>query len=199
MLQPLKRLLKGLFIIGGVVLGFLGFVVSTSLGLECFSRRDVAGKVTAARIRRVRPGMSVAQVVQILGRPYTMLSVKGSGTHTLNVRCNDQEGSYAAAVTDTLDIAAWMRRATADSVVHICDVGDARAHDRNSTLTYTRPVAWAGRYPMLWVHFDSSAHVSAVYAKVYKPYSLLDDDVIYSLSPPSEWNSKVDHLGSTFD
>ncbi|UOQ71956.1 outer membrane protein assembly factor BamE domain-containing protein [Hymenobacter cellulosilyticus] len=192
----MKRFLKGLAIVGSLVLGFVLFVVNTSVVLDFFFWRDVAGKVTAARIRRVQPGMSMRQVVHILGRPYTMLSEEGSETYNLSMRSTNKQG---ANETDTLDIEAWMRQATADSAVHSSSVGSTPAHDRSTTFTYTRPVAWAGRYPMLWVHFDSSAHVSSVYAKVYRPYSVLDDEVIYSLSPPSEWNSNLDHLESTFD
>lgn len=194
----LKNALKKLLIGAAVAGSFLWFCVSFSLSTELFFRRDVAGKVTAERIRRVRLGQSAAQVVQILGQPYDMKSLKGRGIHTIGCQ-NTGEADYRATVSDTLDVAAWTRRVSADTAVHNCHANSPLAYDRRTTFTYTRPVRLAGRYPMLWVHFDSSAHVSEVYAKVYKPYSLLDEDVIYSLSAPSAWNSNVDELGSAFD
>ena len=142
--------------------------------------RDVAAGVTSERVEQVRRGISAAQLLAVLGRPYHVYSSKGSGTHRIG-KCADAEageGVFSVEVSDTLDVEALLRRATIDSTVHKCDVGDFRAHDRNTTFTYSRPVARVGSYPMLWVHLDSTAHVSGVFVKQYTPYFFLEDDVV---------------------
>lgn len=50
---------------------------------------------------------------------------------------------------------------------------------------YSRPVSSAFRYPMLWVHFDSTGVVE-VYAKKYV-YWGADDEGIYGVSQRGEW------------
>jgi hypothetical protein len=182
----LKKILEVLLIGGGTMGGFVGFLVFLSIGSLFIDGRDVAPGVTTAGIETIRPGMSSAQVVALLGRPYYIDSYKGSGTHDVDGNCRTNDGLYRAAVDDTLDIAGFLERATADSAVHSCDIGDFRAHDRNTTFTYSRPPAWAGRYPMLWVHFDSTAQVREVFAKQYTSCFFLEDDaVIYSMNTTS--------------
>ena len=145
--------------------------------------RDVSAGVTAERVEQVRRGMSAVQLLAVLGRPYNVDSYKGSGTHSIE-NCHGaeaNEGIVNAEVSDTLNIEALFRRATADSSVHKCDIGDFRARDRNTTFTYSRRVSGVGSYPMLWVHLDSTAHVSGVYVKQYTPYFFIEDDaVVYS-------------------
>ncbi|WP_210428093.1 hypothetical protein [Hymenobacter artigasi] len=165
------------YILSGVLLLFFGLLLA-SIGSLFLVRRDVPVDVTAANIERVRCGMNAAQVMAVLGRPLYVYSYKGSGTHSMET-CQgiaSREGVVNVEVSDTMDIVALLRRATADTAVHVCDIGDFRAHDRNTTFTYSRPVAWAGRYPMLWVMLDSTAHVSEVSVKGYTPYFFLEDD-----------------------
>lgn len=148
--------------------------------------RDVAAGVTTERVEQVRRGMSVPQLLAVLGRPYHVSSYKGSGTHRID-NCHGaeaSEGVVSAEVSDTLHVEALLWRAAADSTVHKCDIGDFRAHDRNTTLTYSRPVAGVGSYPMLWVHLDSTAHVSSVFVKEYTPYFFLEDDFAFYSDAP---------------
>ena len=174
-----KSFVTALLTIVGVVTGLAVLSTATLAVSGC----DVAPGVTAAGIGRVRPGMSAVQVVGLLGRPYAIDSYKGSGMHKIG--CPDPAaGQRRVEVTDSLNLAAWLGRAAADSAVHRCDVGDFRAHDRNTTFIYSRPVVRVGRYPMLWVHFDSTARVSGVFAKQYTPYFFVEDDaMIYARSP----------------
>ena len=144
----------------------------------------IAPRVTARRIQQVEAGMSPAQVVAILGRPYHMATYKGSNTHFM-ANCADFESTQTQAdVVDTTNIKEFFQRAAADTAVHICDANDDRKHDRNSTLTYTRPGSLLWTYPMLWVHFDKQARVSRVYAKEYAA----DDYCIYSLTAEASQN-----------
>ncbi|WP_201983305.1 hypothetical protein [Hymenobacter rubidus] len=173
------RLLKKwvTYILSGLLVAFFGLLLA-SIGSVFLLKRDVPLGVTAANVEGVRLGMSATQVLAILGHPYYVYSYKGSGTHRMET-CQGaaaKDGVVDVEVNDTVGIVALLRRATADTAVHSCDLGDFRAHDRNTTFTYSRPVAWAGRYPMLWVHFDSTAHVSSVLVKGYTPYFFLEDD-----------------------
>ena len=137
----------------------------------------IAPQVTAARIQRVRLGMTPAQVVAVLGRPLVMASYKGSNTHRMTTCADFAATQVKADVTDTTDIAGFFRRVAADSAVHSCDLDDERKHDRRSTLTYTRHGGLFRTYPMLWVHFDKRARVDEVYAKE----CATDDRCIYAL------------------
>lgn len=135
---------------------------------------DAAPGITAARIAQVRPGMSAAQVLSLLGRPYHVYSYKGNNTHYFNCP-NSDEGSVDVEVSCSLDVAALVRWATADTAVHHCYRGEAWAHSRETIFRYTRPVKWAGNYPMLWVHLDAAARVSNIYVAHYTPCLLFGE------------------------
>ncbi|MBH8558438.1 hypothetical protein [Hymenobacter negativus] len=165
------------YVLSGTM-GLFFVLLIASFGSVFWVRRDVPAGVTAANVERVRCGMNATQVMAVLGRPLSIYSYKGSGTHDM-ATCHgtaNREGVVDVEVSDTMNVVALLRRATADTAVHACDIGDFRAHDRNTTFTYSRPVAVAGRYPMLWVMLDSTAHVSQVSVKGYTPYFFLEDD-----------------------
>ena len=165
----------------GVGLGVGGLVFS--VGSVFVRGHDAPAQVTASSIGQVQPGMSAAQVLALLGRPYHIRSYKGSGTHLISGCPNEREGLIDQEVSDTLNVLALLRRATADTTVHWCDRGDERAHDHRTTLAYTRPARWAGSYPMLCVHLDAAARVEDVYASHYTPYFFLEDhSLLYSIS-----------------
>ena len=178
-----------------VVLVVLGLVIAgpvLSLGSLFIRGRDAAPGVAAGSIVQVRPGMSAAQVLAVLGRPYRITSYKGNGTHLIRGCPNNREGVLNEEVSDTLNIVALLQRATADTAVHWCDRGAPWAHSRSTTFYYTRPVPLVGNYPMLWVHLDSAARVEGVYAAHYTPYFFLDDhSVIYSLYADNSIGSRT--------
>lgn len=195
MLKPssfLPHLLKLLFVL---VWGSLAVVTLSFLCYGVFPIPIIAPQVTAAGIQRVQLGMSQEQVVAILGRPYHVASYKGSNSHCI-ANCTDFKSTQMAAeVVDTTNINQFFQRAAADTAVHICDVGDERQHDRNSTFTYTQHGGMFWTYPMLWVHFDKQARVRGVYAKEYAA----DDMCIYSLAADAGQNiTNQEALGRLF-
>lgn len=159
-----------LFVLCGSSLGWL-------LWSWCWAG-TVAPGVTAAGIRRVRPGMTPNQVTAILGRPYRFSSIKGSNTHYAATCADFAATQLEVELTDTTDIAGLFRRVAADTTVHSCDTHDERKHDRNSTFAYSQPGGPFRTYPMLWVHFNQQARVSNVCAKEYAA----DDHCIYALA-----------------
>jgi hypothetical protein len=57
------------------------------------------------------------------------------------------------------------------------------------TLTYSRPVAFAQWYPMLWVHLHDGQVIS-VYAKRYVAWGM-DDLGVYELDEERRWELGV--------
>lgn len=204
----LTKLLKGLALVTGGVIAALSLLLLMLLWPVAV-RHDAPPGVTGGHIRQVRPGMSVAQVVRVLGRPYHLFSNTGNAGHIPGCP-NPEQGLYSDSVTATLDVAAWVRRVTADSAVHRCDLQAGDKPGRSTTFLYSRaPQDWTGSYPMLWVQFDARSRVVSTYAMLYKPHRWLSEadegdvienaECIYSLSAGKSSSRNIDKLGSKFD
>lgn len=144
---------------------------------------ELAPGITARGITLVKLGMTYEQVEAILGRPYEIVSQKGSWAHKLGCQ-QSSETVQALEVTATTDIQAFFRRIATDTTVHACDQDSEHKRNRQTTFHYTRRGGFARSYPMLWVHFDSTARVENVYAKEYDA----DDYCIYSLGEDTSQN-----------
>ena len=168
-----------------VIITGIHFVSCIALltGIFLFYQGDVAPGIRMSNILRVRLGMTHGEVENLLGNPYDVVSYKGSLTHKLNCD-NYSETIQTLSVISNKNIDKFFQHINIDTIVHSCDLNDARKHDRKTTFTYTYPGGLLSNYPMLWIHFDRTGKVNNIYSKEYA----VNDSCIYSLETDSSQN-----------
>lgn len=181
----LRTLLK---IVGIACISILALIAILILSPPLLgTRSNIAAGVTGDKIKQVKPGMSMEEVVSILGNPYGLESM--AGLHTF--QCQHPKPSLQIAVTKSLDI----RKAVDDfynDTIYCCPGNREDKQTKEITLIYTKPVEFSMHYPMLWIHLDSSFRVYGVYAKRYDGFLGLDDPCIYS----QYWERMFDSIGT---
>lgn len=135
---------------------------------------DIVKGVTTEKIKRIKPGMALEEVLIVLGKPYDMDILRS--TH--NISCNSPKTFLQIPVSGSVEVIKMITDIFSDTN-YCCDGyrDDLLMPNRTFTLIYTRPVKLFS-YPMLWVHFDGDYKVTSVYAK---EYMMLDDACIYSI------------------
>jgi hypothetical protein len=136
-------------------------------------------KISGNKIKEIRLGMPLEQVISTLGKPYEIEDFGGNhnsnceNPNLLKIRVNNN--------TDIIHIV--------DSFYNVAPCCDSyeesvrRLRGKQVTLTYTKKpapliIGCLVSHPMLWVHLDSNYCVRSVYAKRYEG----NDICIYSLS-----------------
>ena len=158
-LKVIFSLLVGLFILWYISLLFLG------------TRSDLVKGITGDKIKQVIPGMTLEQVINILGKPYRIEAPLG--IHDKN--CVKPEPKLDLEVTKQTNII----KITESIYNHPKYCCEASKHNKTITFTYSKPVLLSKNYAMLWVHFDSTYKVSSIYAKRYEGVAKLDDPEVY--------------------
>jgi hypothetical protein len=167
----IKALGKTILTVGGLIL--LLIMAVNIIG----TRSDIVDGVTGTKIKQVKPGMTIEQVISILGSPYSINALKGIHNNS----CKKRQPRLYMEVNSSTNIKATVDRFYSEQ--HYCCEGNKQdMQTKNVTLTFTQPVIFSKNYPMLWVHFDSDYKVSRVYAKSYEGILGLNDRCIYSLS-----------------
>lgn len=177
------KALKALSLIIGVILCLV--LVINILGY----RSNVANGITGDEIKKVEMGMTLEQVISILGKPYEINNYNGQHDFScktplfLEMSLNDN--------TDIIHIVDSFYNAP-----YCCGAckEDRQLCGKEVTLTYTKPVRLSKYYPMLWVHLDSNYCVRSVFAKRYE---FIDDVCIYSLSWKKEETTLEEIQGET--
>ncbi len=165
-----KTLKKPLLIITGIVL-FPVLMVSMF-----FTRADLVDGITGDKIKQVKPGMTLEQVISILGKPYQIHILRG--VHDGICKSTKFRDINISTESNVPLIVDELYRDTT-----YCCAENKRDSARTSLiLTYSRPVFFAQYYPMLWVHLDEEMKVYNVFAKRYEGFLLSADPVIYSTS-----------------
>jgi hypothetical protein len=134
----------------------------------------IANGIKSEDIRKIWPGMSMEQVLKILGRPYGFNALMGM--HTIGCATGDTQ-EYDIEVTDDLTIRKRIAELLNDSI-WCCDGNREDKMHKQFCFTYTRNVSLFP-HPMLRVHFDGNYEVSFVYAKKYAGW---DSYCIYNCS-----------------
>ena len=168
--QTTMKILTKIFqsIVGLIIL----FVLAVNiLGV----RSDIANNITGDKIKQVKKGMTLEQVVAILGRPYSINSL--NGLHDFS--CKTPKPRLEMDINNQTNIKAEVEKIYNDTN-YCCEGNKEDIQNKFVTLTYTRPVHLSLHYPMLWVHLDSTYKVYSVYAKQYDGILGLDDPCIYS-------------------
>lgn len=167
----MRTFIKILFLTVGLI--FLFFLVINLLG----TRADIIDGVTGDKIKIIKPGWTLEQVVATLGRPYRIDA--SQGLH--EIACPNPKSRLDIDINNSTDIKQVVN-AFYNDTNYCCDGNRDDFQARDITLTYTRPVRLSKYYPMLWVHLDSSFKVYSVYAKQYDGLLGLDDHSIYGMS-----------------
>ena len=168
-LTTMRTLIKIFLSIVGLILLFV--LAVNILGV----RSDIANNITGDKIKAIKKGMTLEQVVAILGRPYSINSL--NGLH--DISCKTPKPRLEIDINNQTNIKAEVEKIYNDTN-YCCEGNKEDLQDKYVTLTYTRPVNFSKHYPMLWVHLDSTYRVSNVYAKQYDGLFGLDDPCIYS-------------------
>ncbi|MCL2040522.1 MAG: hypothetical protein FWG84_00600 [Bacteroidales bacterium] len=138
-------------------------------------RSNIANGITGTEIKKIKMGMTLEEVISILGKPYEISTL--AGLHNLD--CKNPKPNLEMDVDESTDIVHIVDSIFNDT--NYCCEGNEEDIQRGKrvTLTYTKPVRFSKYYPMLWIHLDSTYRVWNVFAK---RYAFLDDLCIYSLS-----------------
>lgn len=156
-----------------VVFLIIGLILAIFYTIDFFSP-GLPDKVKSDNILKITPGMTMDQVFNILGRPFTV-----TGLHGIHkIGCSNPNSMLDEDINENTDIKILVRDVISNQK-YCCDGNkeDIEGFD-NITLVYTeRGMLFC--YPMLWVHLDTSFKVNNVYAKEYEGGLLGDDPAIY--------------------
>lgn len=139
------------------------------------TQTNIANGIKAAQIRKVKPGMDLDEVLQILGRPYSVNVL--DGIHNIGCTAGDTQ-QLEIDITPGVDIYGCIIRMLNDTL-YCCAGNRQDKENKRFTLTYTRKPRSYPYYGMLWIHFGDELKVRAVYAK---RYTWFDDYAIYNYS-----------------
>lgn len=147
--------------------------------------KDLSGNFTEKEIRQVKIGMTIEQVVDILGRPYEINSL--AGLH--NIGCINPNPMLEVSVNQQTNMRQVVDT-TFSKTDFCCEGNRDDLSEKRATLVFTRNVKALGSYPMLWIHLDKDFRVREVYAKSYDGYFGIDDHTIYSLAKDGFFENK---------
>lgn len=164
--------------LAGIFFSIAGLVLLLVLAVNIAGTRAVIAEgVDGNKIKQVKPGMTLDDVISLLGRPYKIDASKG--IH--NIDCKNPRSRLEIDVNSSSDIKSIIDKFYYDTN-YCCEANEEDMRSKHITLTYTRPVTFCKNYPMLWVHLDKDFKVYNVYAKCYDGILGLDDPGIYSIS-----------------
>ena len=153
----------------------IGLILCLVLAINILGyRSNVANEITGTEIKEIEMGMTLEQVISILGKPYKIENSKGQ--HDFSCK---NPNFLETSVNENTDIIHIVDSFFNDTSCCEAYKEDRQRFGKRVTLTYTKPVRFSKYYPMLWVHLDSNYRVWNVFAK-RKDH--IDDICIYSLS-----------------
>jgi hypothetical protein len=137
-------------------------------------RSGLCKDVNGEKIEQVKVGMTLEQVIHILGRPVKINSNRGMH----KIGCKNPRPWLNAEISEETDIRKEVDKIYNDTN-YCCEGNRTDLQDKFVTLTYSKPVLFTFYYPMLWVHLDRNFKVKNVYAKQYDGILGFDDECIY--------------------
>lgn len=145
-------------------------------------KKEVSGDFTSNDIRKVKVGMTLEEVQNILGQPFEVTS----GTAIHKMTCKKPKRTLKQSLSSNSNIRNIVNEKFSETDFCCEAYKNNLENKKSSTLVYTKRISpWM--YPMLWVHLDDSFKVSSVYAKEYKGF---DDSGIYLLNKKGKSENK---------
>ena len=190
-MKIIKIAAKFFAVVGGL------FIVSILLFISTINmigtRADMPREITGVAIKAVKPGMTLEQVLSILGRPYKI----SERVLTHNISCQNPRAGFDEDIHSATNIKKTVDKIYSDSSF-CCEGYKEDIPTKTVTFTYTRPI-FSKCYPMLWVHFDRDSRVYSVYAKRYVRFmTFVEHEGIYDLSWGEDWKAqKIRHDTTT--
>ena len=136
-------------------------------------KTDIVDGINGQKIQEIKIGMTMENVISILGRPLTINVT--NGVHSEN--CKSHRNSIKIKINKNSDLRNIINKIFSDTN-YCCEGNREEMRTKDYSFIYTRPVF--GRfYPMLWVHFDSLFNVECVAAN---KYYFIEHFTIYNLS-----------------
>jgi hypothetical protein len=162
------------------ILSIIGIILCFVLAINVFGyQSNVANGITETEIKKIEMGMTIEEVISILGKPFEIENLDGA--HDLSCKNPKFLEMKINKNTDIVQVVDSFF----DDTNYCCDAykKSIPRWGKRITLIYTkRPcflISLFTSYPTLWVHLDSNYCVHNVYAKQYE---FMDDICIYSLS-----------------
>jgi hypothetical protein len=167
-------------IISIIILSTLSIILCFILVINILGyRSNIANGITGTDIKEIEVGMTLEEVISILGQPYEIHTL--AGLHDFS--CKNPKPRLEMNVDKNTDI-VYVVDNIFNATDYCCDGNEEDIRrGKRVTLTYTQPVRLSKYYPMLWVHLDSNYRVWSVFAKRYK---FMDNICIYSLSSQND-------------
>lgn len=156
------------------------------------TRSDLVTGVTGNKIKAIKPGMTLEQVVSIMGQPYQIDA--SQGLHLLE--CKKSKARLVIDMDNTINIKTVVDNFYNDTN-YCCEGNKEDMKNKEVTLTYSRPVKFSKYYPMIWIHLDSNFCVNSIYAKRYDGFLGVDDPGIYGLSSDFDEKTGESIIGKT--
>ena len=143
-------------------------ILSVVVCISCMDKSNIANGITGDKIKEIKTGMTLEDVVSILGMPYEI----DCADRMHNVTCKNPRIEREISVNENTDIIHIVDGIYNDTN-YCCDAykESMQRVGKEVTLTYTKsPALLRGFviYTMLWVHLDSNYCVRSVYAKRYE-------------------------------
>ena len=172
--------MKTINILSLILISIIGIILCFVLVINIFGyRSNIANEITGDKIKEVKIGMTLEQVISILGKPYEI----DFATRHHNHICENPRLEFNISVNKNTDIIHLVDSIYNDTNYCCAAYEETKTRfGKGVTLTYTKrpPPLIIGLvyYEMLWVHLDSNYCVSSVYAKKYEGF---EDSCIYAL------------------
>jgi hypothetical protein len=168
--------MRAIKVLSLIILSIIGIILCLILVINILGyRANIANGITGTEIKEIKLGMTLEQVISILGKPYKIEGL--AGLHDFD--CKNPKPRLEMNVNENTDIISIVD-SIFNNIDYCCD-GNKEDIKRGKrvTLTYTKPIRLSKYYPMFWVHLDCNYRVRNVFAKRYE---FIDDICIYSLS-----------------
>ena len=142
-------------------------------------KSNIANGITGDKIKEIKIGMTLEQVISILGKPYEIVNLNGQ--HDFSCK----NPMFLKKIVDKNTNIIHIVDSIFNGTCYCCDDyrEDIQRIGKKVTLIYAKKYSTLATlfiyYPMLWVHLDSNYRVNHVFAKRYE---FFDSICIYSLS-----------------
>jgi hypothetical protein len=140
------------------------FIILAISAAKSTSSHIVSG-VTGNKIKSIKLGMDMDEVIKILGRPYQIEALRG--TH--NITCKHPKKNLYRAPYPGENIKKTISDIYNDTQ-YCCDGNKDDYNYKTSTFTYSKHMFLCKYYPMLHVDFDEENKVSGIFASRYEGF-----------------------------
>ena len=148
-----------LVLLGSTIVLFIFYIM--------YNDSNLTSGVSEDRIKQIRVGMTIEQLISVLGKPYYIdICVPIHRTK----ECDNSRNLYKIEISETTEIRQLVENEISDTN-YCCSSNREQMLKGGVTFTYSKHLILP-YYQMLWIHLDDSLEVESVYRKYYKNFGL---------------------------